>query len=266
MSLLKCPKCGEMFSDSYRACPFCLEDEEFFGGKKPKNPGRRVEKQKAPSILGPAMVVVVLLLAAFLIYTFLGPTIASWFDGEDDQPGIDQPVDGDEDKDDEGGTKDPVALVLDKTSLTLDAGKSEQLTASGAESIEWASSDESVATVDAAGKVTAVSAGSATITASAKDATSVACVVTVNAPKKDLEVVTEYGASLYSPNKAFSVGRNQTVDLKVDGTDSTPTWTVKDTSIATVSSSGVVKGVKSGRTTLVVSVDGQTIEITVTVN
>ena len=30
--------------------------------------------------------------------------------------------------------------------------------------------------------------------------------------------------------------------------------------------SGLVKGVKSGRTTLVVSVDGQTIEITVTVN
>ena len=266
MSLLKCPKCEEMFSDSYKTCPFCLEDEEFYSGRKPKNPGRRVEKQKAPSILGPAMVLVVLLLAAFLIYTFLGPTIASWFDGEDDQPGIDQPVGDDEDKDNEDEPKDPVALVLDKTSLTLDAGKSEQLTATGAENIEWTSSDEAVATVDASGKVTAVGAGSATITAASKDATSAACVVTVNAPKKDLEVVTEYGASLYSPNKAFSVGRGKSVDLKVDGTDSTPTWTMKDTSIATVSSSGLVKGVKSGRTTLVVSVDGQTIEITVTVN
>ena len=26
MSLIKCPKCGEMFSDSYKTCPFCEED------------------------------------------------------------------------------------------------------------------------------------------------------------------------------------------------------------------------------------------------
>ena len=55
MSLLKCPKCGEMFSDSYSTCPFCAEDEEFFSGKKVKNAGRRVEKHKSPSILGPAL-------------------------------------------------------------------------------------------------------------------------------------------------------------------------------------------------------------------
>ena len=54
MSLLKCPKCGEMFSDSYKTCPFCEEDEAFAnGGKKPVNPGRRVHRQKSPSILGP---------------------------------------------------------------------------------------------------------------------------------------------------------------------------------------------------------------------
>ena len=57
MSLLKCPKCGEMFSDSYKTCPFCEEDEAFAnGGKKPVNPGRRVHRQKSPSILGPTLV------------------------------------------------------------------------------------------------------------------------------------------------------------------------------------------------------------------
>ena len=30
MSLIKCPKCGEMFSDSYKTCPFCQEDEEYY--------------------------------------------------------------------------------------------------------------------------------------------------------------------------------------------------------------------------------------------
>ena len=29
MSLIKCPKCGEMFSDSYKTCPFCEEDEAY---------------------------------------------------------------------------------------------------------------------------------------------------------------------------------------------------------------------------------------------
>ena len=36
MSLLKCRKCGEMFSDSYRSCPFCAEDEEYYNGKVKK--------------------------------------------------------------------------------------------------------------------------------------------------------------------------------------------------------------------------------------
>lgn len=271
MSLLKCPKCGEMFSDSYKECPFCLEDEDFYNGRKARKQGRRVERPKAPSIIGPAMVVVVLLLAGFLVYTFLGGTIADWMDKDKDQPGIDQPLDDDQtdENDPQQGENDPdptpVELKMDKGTLTLEVSKSGQLTATGAEGITWASSDESVATVDATGKVTGVKAGSATITASAEGATSAACVITVNAPKKDLEVVTDWG-SLYSPNKAFSLGRGDSVDLKVDGTDSTPTWSISDTSIATVNSDGVVRGKSSGTTTLTVSVDGQTIKIKVTVN
>ena len=34
MKLLKCPKCGELFSDSYKECPFCAEDEELAQGGK----------------------------------------------------------------------------------------------------------------------------------------------------------------------------------------------------------------------------------------
>jgi len=272
MSLLKCPKCGELFSDSYRECPFCLEDEEFHSGKKPKNPGRRVQKQKAPSILGPAMVVVVLLLAGFLVYTFLGDNFADWIDElknppvEDpvvDDPVVDDPVVDDPVVDD---PVTPVDIALDKATLELKAGASATLTASGAEGIKWSSSDEAVAKVDETGKVTAVAAGSATVTASAENANSAACVVTVTAPPKDLEVVTEYGASLWSPNKAFSVSKGSSVDLKVAGTDSTPTWEIKDTDIASVNDEGVVKGKSGGSTDLIVKVDGQTIKIRVTVS
>ena len=36
MSLIKCKKCGEMFSDSYKTCPFCEEDDAYYGGRATK--------------------------------------------------------------------------------------------------------------------------------------------------------------------------------------------------------------------------------------
>ncbi len=94
----------------------------------------------------------------------------------------------------------PVTGVkLDKTSLTLQETGSDTLTATVEpdnatnKNVNWESSDTSIATVDASGKVTAISAGSATITATAADGSgkSVSCSVTVthgnmvHTPKKD---------------------------------------------------------------------------------
>lgn len=268
MSLIKCKKCGEMFSDSYKECPFCLEDEEFNGGRKPRNPGRRVQKPKAPSILGPAMLVVVLLLAGYLVYTFLGTDIAQWFDGGEDKPGINQPVQGDDqpgkDEGDEGKddpTQPTATVTLDKSNLVLEAGKSEQLTAAGAEGITFHSSDEAVATVDAAGKVTAVSVGSATITASADGATSAACVVTVNpAPKK---LVLQ---SIYGTKNDITIKVGGVAPMMVDGTDSAIQWSMENSSVASVDSKGNVKGLRNGMTKVIATVDGQTLTCIIRVN
>ena len=77
-------------------------------------------------------------------------------------------------------------VSLDKTELSLTVGDTETLTATVApanatnQNVTWASSDPSVATVDAAGKVTAVGAGTATITATTVDGGFTAiCTVTV---------------------------------------------------------------------------------------
>lgn len=262
MSLLKCPKCGEMFSDSYKECPFCLEDEEFYGGRKVKNTGRRVEKQKAPSILGPAMVLVVLLLVGYLGYAFLGGPVAEWLKGEDDQPGIDQPIPGDEDKDDENkdDPQTPAAITLDKSSLAMELNETVQLNASGAEGISWTSSDTAVVTVDETGKITAVSTGNATITATAEGATSAACVVTVVAPKKDLVL-----QSIYGTRNDISISVSGGAPMEVLGTDSTVQWSTEDSSIATVDSDGYVKGVSRGNTKVIAKVDGQTLSCIVRV-
>ena len=264
MSLIKCPKCELEYSDSYKECPFCQEDEEYFNTGKSSQPGRRVEKVKAPSIVGPAMLLVVVLLVGFLGYTFLGDNIAELIRGDKKPPVVD-PVDPDV----KDPVKDPVApitLTLDQTSLALKAGDTATLTAGGADKVLWSSSDGSVVSVDATGKLTANKEASATITISAENANSAVCVVTVTPGAKDLEVVTEWGDSLYVPNKEFSIDVGNSVDLKVSGTDSTPRWQMTDTDVATVDADGVVTGVSGGRTTLIVEVDGQPLEITVAVD
>ena len=47
--------------------------------------------------------------------------------------------------------------------------------------------------------------------------------------------------------------------MKVSGTSSAPSWSIGDTSVATVSSDGTVTAVGEGNTTLTCTVDGQTL-------
>lgn len=76
------------------------------------------------------------------------------------------------------------SVTLNKTELTLTEGEAETLTATVKpddatdKTVTWTTSDASIATVDASGKVTAVKAGTATITARAGDQ-SATCMVTV---------------------------------------------------------------------------------------
>lgn len=252
MSLLKCPKCGEMFSDSYKTCPFCEEDEAFAnGGKKPVNPGRRVHRQKSPSILGPTLVLVLVLVAGVLLYTLIGSRKPG-----DDRP--DPPKNPTEDVDPNTPT---VTLSLDQTALELTVGGTGKLTATGAEGITWISGNAGVATVGEDGTVTAVAAGTATISASAEGADPVTCTVTVKeAPKKDLVLRSIY-QSEGTPLEQFAMwAGDPAVPMTVDGTDSPVQWSTEDSSIATINSDGEVTAVKSGKTMVVAVVDGQTLK------
>lgn len=255
MSLLKCPKCGEMFSDSYKTCPFCEEDEAFAnGGKKPVNPGRRVHRQKSPSILGPTLVLVLVLVAGVLLYTLIGSGKSG-----DDRP--DPPKNPTEDVDPNQPATPTVKLSLDQTALELTVGGTGKLTATGAEGITWTSSNAGVAAVGEDGTVTAVAAGTATISASAEGADPVTCTVTVKeAPKKDLVLRSIY-QSEGTPLEQFAMwAGDPAVPMTVDGTDSPVQWSTEDSSIATINSDGEVTAVKSGKTVVVAVVDGQTLK------
>ena len=249
MSLLKCPKCGEMFSDSYKTCPFCEEDEAFAnGGKKPVNPGRRVHRQKSPSILGPTLVLVLVLVAGVLLYTLIGSG----------KPGDDQP---------DPPNTPTVTLSLDQTALELTVGGTGKLAATGADQITWTSSNTDVATVAEDGTVTAVAAGTATISASAEGADPVTCTVTVKeAPKKDLVLRSIYNSKGVAQTEFSMRVGDPAVPMTVDGTDSTVKWSTENSSIATINSDGEVTAVSSGRTTIIAEVDGQTLKCEVLVN
>ena len=85
MSMHKCPKCGELYSDTYKTCPFCEEEEALAEGRqlKHRSGGRRVAKKKEPSAVGPVMIIAVILLAVILIYLCFGDRIGAMLGGTD---------------------------------------------------------------------------------------------------------------------------------------------------------------------------------------
>ena len=82
----------------------------------------------------------------------------------------------------------PTSVALNKTTLTLDTGKTSTLKATvypsnaANKKCTWSSSNTSVATVDSNGKVTAKKAGTATITVKTSNGKTATCKVTVNLP------------------------------------------------------------------------------------
>ena len=104
--------------------------------------------------------------------------------------------------------------------------------------LTWTSSDETVATVDATGKVTGKKIGTATITATAQDGSGVSgsCTVTVLSHVKKV-TVTPANLTL-GQNKSYTL--KATVEVFGSGTDTGVTWTSSDTTIATVDATGKV--------------------------
>ena len=95
-------------------------------------------------------------------------------------------------------------VTLDKTSLDLNLGKSETLTATVTPSnasdktVTWSSSNTAVATVSSDGVVTGVKAGTATITATTNDGGKTAtCAVTVKAPAATKVEILSKRSTLY---------------------------------------------------------------------
>ena len=146
------------------------------------------------------------------------------------------------------------SLKMNTVQLTLKQGSTRTLSvafnptsAKDFYTVKWSSSNNNVARVDQNGVVTAVGPGDARITASAggKKATAAVTVERTSA------------SSLNITNCPSSILVNQSYTLKArsDYSSARIKWSSNNTSIATVSSSGVVKGVRTGTVVITAETD-----------
>ena len=167
----------------------------------------------------------------------------------------------------------PVTSVsLNKTTLTLDKGDSETLTASVLptdatnQAVTWSTSSDAVATVDSNGKVTAVGRGEASITATSADnaAIKATCKVTVNVPVNGVSLDKEKAEMPVSGTLQLTA----TV-LPEDASNKNVKWISTNPSVATVDSTGLVTAIAKGNATIIVETeDGKrkdSCEVTVSV-
>ena len=161
-------------------------------------------------------------------------------------------------------------VTLNKTTLTLEAGASETLTADVVpqnatnKAVVWSSNDGAVATVDNSGKVTAIASGVTTITVITGDGGKTAtCAVTVTSK-------AVMGISLNKTTLSLISGASETLIATIspdDAANKNVTWSSSNDAVATVDNEGTVTAVAKGVTAITVSTNdgGKTATCEVTV-
>ena len=158
-------------------------------------------------------------------------------------------------------------ITLDKTEISLEATETATLVATVLPElatnkvVTWKSSDESVATVDANGVVTAIAVGEATITATTTDGSnlSASCKVTVVPTLVESITLDKTEISLETTETATLVA---TV-LPELTTNKSVTWTSSNDAVATVDANGVVTAIAVGEATITATTtDGSNLSAT----
>ncbi len=143
----------------------------------------------------------------------------------------------------------PTSVSLNVSSLSLTVGRTSQLSAaalpsSAAQTFKWASNRSSIASVSSTGLVTAKKVGTALIrvtsTRNSSKYRTIKVTVSKLAPPSKLTITPA----------ATTLEKGETLQLAADvtptGADSSVKWSTDDSSVATVSSSGLVSGKKVG--------------------
>lgn len=303
MSNRRCPKCGEEYSDTYRSCPFCEEEDAIKHGRPlRRRGGRRLEKRQNTN--GGAGGVMLLLTGIIILcvvgYVFFGDQVAEAVgirdtqeppvssqkepepspapDVQPDQPN--QPVTSDENQpspdpavpdtppEPTGETAEPGPLTLSQTDITIPAGETGRLTVSGGSGeVTWSSSNPEIASVDG-GSVTGKAGGTVTITAASGEETATCQVKVEGDPWVDPNPST-YRLSkddfTLSPSETTWQMKVKKDDGKweIMGPDQGVSWASNNTGVVTISETGLVTRAGKGTTQITATIGGVTLECTV---
>ena len=272
MAMKRCPVCGEKYSDTYKDCPFCEEEEALREGEKLRRGRRAAPRSRQFSLITPTLIVLIFMMAGLLVYLLYGDQLKEKFrkGGEDVTPPTEdvtpvkpQPTEPDVTEPEPGDTPDsepgtmpeapsdtttttdygnmmalPSGLKLSTEDFTLrSVGETATIRASGGSgSYTWASEDEGVASVDQNGKVTAISQGTVNVVVSDGSKKGV-CIVRCNVSGGAATPTTPSGSSLKAGSAKVVNGGNGVRVRSGTGTN----YDI----LATISNGGSVKIVES---------------------
>ena len=168
------------------------------------------------------------------------------------------------------------SIQVSPNSMAIGIGTNQQFTATAhmsdgttkdmTSSVQWSSSDSSIASITAAGIATGSSSGSVTITAqSGSMQSSAALTVTAAAANLTSIVISPTASSMpINTSQQLTATGNYSDGSSADLT-STVTWTSSTTAIATISNTGLVSAVGAGSTNISASLGGVSQSTTLTV-
>ena len=216
MDLIKCPRCGEEYSASYPTCPFCEEDEDS-PSKLSYKPKRRIAPRAiTPSARG-GMIAVLILVLALLGWYLFGDRIPRKNNAAADDPGAStaQP-----EKDAE---VEPSVPAINADPFL----EPEQTPAGDAEP-----GGETEPPEETGEGETAEPPAQPT--------------ETEPATQTDVDVS---GAKLNRSD--FTLGYSgEKFQIKLSGTEATPTWSIDNANVASISADGTVTALANGTTTV----------------
>lgn len=110
MAMKQCPICGEKYSETYKRCPFCEEEEalrESENGHRSRK-GRRAARSRQFNLITPTLIILIIIMAALLIYLLYGSQLSEKLGGRDtpDTEEVTDPVEQEEPSAPDG-TEDP---------------------------------------------------------------------------------------------------------------------------------------------------------------
>lgn len=238
MAMKRCPVCGERYSDTYKNCPFCEEEEYWEEEQEParrpilregvRSPGGRGGRS-AYGIVTPILIVLIVLMALLLVYLLYGDKLFNKDeDPGDGKPGITQP-------------QEPPATP-DTTPGNTPAGNPDETDdpkGSGEPSeTDTPSADTPGTDTPGTGTMPEGNAGSSGTASGGMSYSSAAAL-----PK---------GLTLNSTDFTRKVSEGG-YKLRVSGGTGTYTWISENPSVASVASDGTVTPVAAGTTNIVVT-------------